>query len=91
MRQVGVTTDDRPVVAGLYALDETHGIPLDVLLDGVRDQGAIPCWLSLVREGVEAGASADRWSRKVAAAATDAYGPVLGRRVALRLTGEGER
>lgn len=74
IRVVGETTDGKPVVDGVYRFYETHGVPLDVVLEGLKLRGMVPCWVSLYREARAAGMKHDRIVSKVEAAIADSYG-----------------
>lgn len=74
LHKVGVTTLGVPVVAGVYKLYETHGLPLDVLIGTLYEKRYLPCWLSLFDEGVAAGVRPDRWARTIVVAVSDTLG-----------------
>ncbi len=74
-----------PVLAGIYRFVETHGLPLDVLLEVVHDRGAVPCWLSFMREAESAGMRRDRALSKLAEAVTDVHGSEFCENVMTRL------
>ena len=75
VRVVGTTTDGRQVVAGLYILYETHGIPLDVIIGGCSERGVVPSWSHMVGEAAAAGMSKARAISKVRQAVSDAGHP----------------
>ena len=75
LHQVGVTPEGRQVMGGVYAFYETHGLPLDDILAGLWDRGAVPDWLALVRDMVDAGRPLDRAFEAVRTAANDACYP----------------
>ena len=72
MRVVGNTTDGRPVIAGLYSIYETHGIPLDVVISECVKRGAVPSWSHMVGEANAAGMGLRRAISKVSQAVRDA-------------------
>lgn len=89
---VGNTAVGVPVLAGVYRFFETHGLPLDVVLSVVKERGALPCWVSFVREALAAGMRFERALAKLDEAIADAYGPafrdvVIGRLERLREAG----
>lgn len=71
---VGHTTDGKQVASGVYRFNETHGIPLDVVLSALGDKGMVPCWMALYREMATAGMAHDRILSKLDAAISDSYG-----------------
>lgn len=75
LRVVGQTTDGKVVVEGVYRFFETHGLPLDVLLDRLRSRGIIPSWLSFYDEARKAGMKHERILSKLSESLGDVYGP----------------
>ena len=74
IEEAGKTSDGRGVVRGVYRLHETSGIPVDVILEGIRDRGMLPDWQSFVVEAVEAGMSLKRAIAKLEPAIVDVFG-----------------
>ena len=74
LEQVGETTDGKAVYAGVYKTFETYGIPLDTLLQTLRDRNGIPCWISFYREAQDAGMKHERILSKLDEALSDVYG-----------------
>lgn len=81
----GRTVDGRAVVSGVYRVHETSGVPLDVILESVRERGMLVDWQSFVREAVAAGMSRERAISKLEAAIVDSFGPEMARVVVARL------
>ena len=71
---VGMTQDGGLVVAGVYRFVETHGVPLDVTLERLREHGMTPDWWDVYREAEAAGMKRARILAKVGVAALDVYG-----------------
>lgn len=74
---VGRTVEGKPVVAGVYRVFETLGLPLEVVLQVVHDKDMVPCWMSLYREAKAAGMQHDRILSKLDPAISDSYGVVF--------------
>jgi hypothetical protein len=72
--EVGLTTDGRLVVAGVFRFCETYGVPLDVVLDLLRQQRIVPCWMSYFREARLAGMATDRILARIDPAVCDVHG-----------------
>lgn len=85
LRQIGITEDGKPVLAGVYKAYETYGVPLEVLLVSLEESGAIPCWNTLYDEAKAAGMKHERIKSMLAPAISDSYGPDLCEMVLLRL------
>lgn len=79
IRVVGETMNGKPVVDGVYRFYETHGVPLDVVLEELKSRGVVPCWVSMYREAVAAGMKHDRIISKMEAAIADSYGSAMKR------------
>ena len=73
----GKTQDGKRVVKGIYRFHETTGVPLDVLLEGIRDQGCLPDWEAFVVEAVEAGMSVKRAIAKLEPCLVDVFGSAM--------------
>jgi hypothetical protein len=71
---IGKTVDDRTVVQGVYRFYETTGVPLDVILDQLRERGVVPDWPQFVIEAVEAGMSVPRAISLLEPALADSFG-----------------
>ena len=52
---LGKTTKGILVVGNLFAQYDTRGIPLDIVLEGCKEAGVIPCWISYWQDAEEAG------------------------------------
>lgn len=42
-RQIGVTQDGKPVLR-FFDLVDTHGVPIDVVIEHIHDSGGMPAW-----------------------------------------------
>ncbi len=73
MLEVSKTTQGHPVLAGLYRAHETNGIPLSMIVRRVIAEGAVPDWLAMVRECMDAGMGSERAFAKVKDAAQDGW------------------
>lgn len=72
--EVGTTTDGKIVVAGLFRLYETEGIPLDVIFQTTQAKDMVPCWISFYLEAKNAGMSHNHILAKLESAIADSYG-----------------
>ena len=59
LHQVGVTADGRRVYGGVFAMYDTHGLPLDVLFGEALRRGHAIAWLDFYDDALRAG-----WKRK---------------------------
>lgn len=74
LRIVGITTDGKTVVSGVFRFHETEGLPLDILFEALRMKDAQPDWTSFYREALSAGMTPERIFAKLDPALSDIYG-----------------
>lgn len=48
--QSGITTDGKPVIAGIFRFTETTRLPLADILSGIESRKAVPDWIALYDE-----------------------------------------
>lgn len=72
--QVGITSDDKMVVDGVWHVYETHGIPLDILLTCLKSQNTMPDWILLYKQMRISGMDRDRVFSKLDEAVSDSFG-----------------
>lgn len=76
MIQTGITTDGKPVVAGVFKLMSTHGLPLEFILEELKRRGLVTDWVDFVVK-----ARADGWKdRTIVSRVEAAVGDVFGAR-----------
>lgn len=44
LAQVGITTDGKKVVSGVFKTMDTIGLPLDIICQELKSKGMIPAW-----------------------------------------------
>lgn len=71
---IGRTEDGRDVLGGLYEMYSTHGIPLDVLVEKLNEQGKVIGWMNYVDSAVKDGISKERACGRAIEACGDALG-----------------
>lgn len=59
MQIVGVTSDNKRIVSGLFPLFDTHGLPLSIIWQCCIENNFVPSWIDFYFEAIEAG-----WSHK---------------------------
>ena len=74
LKKVGVTTDGKPVMAGLFRLAETEGLPLDMIFNWCKDHNIIPSWIDTYQECLSAGMKHERILSKLDEAIVDSFG-----------------
>lgn len=77
MKTVGRTSDGKLVVTEVFKFYETEGLPLDVILETLRDQNMMPDWMDFMLEAVRAKMKIPRILAMLDAAITDSYGSEL--------------
>lgn len=80
--------DGLGVVDGVYRFYETHGIPLDVLFEALREHHLVPDWTSFLQEASSAGMKKSRVLSMLEFALSDTYGAAFRDHVLNRLTNE---
>lgn len=85
MNQVGTTTDNRPVVAGVFTLVGTHGIPLDIVLTELEKAGLVVSWPDYVKGALADGHKPSNLRSRIREAVEDVYGEEHAREVDARL------
>lgn len=75
LRHAGTTTDGRPVVAGLFAVVNSEGVGLDVLLELFHDRRWAVDWLDFFRHARAFGWNLRTAAGKVHAAVEQVEGP----------------
>lgn len=63
------------MIDGLWYLYDTEGVPLDVIVQAVRDRGQVVDWAAFVADAQRAGMSTKRLAAKIREVAGDVYGP----------------
>ena len=75
MIQVGTTENGQLVLAGVFKLTGTHGIPLEVVLQGCQARGWLVSWPHYVAEAQRDGAKIRTIRARVLASVGEVYGP----------------
>lgn len=70
----GYTVNKEPVVAGIWSMYETHGLPLDIIFDICIRRKFIPDWIALYKDMRNSGMKHDRILSKLQEAINDSYG-----------------
>lgn len=74
LKQVGITSDGKAVLSGVFAFNETYGLPLPDLLEQLRQRKTIPCWISFYKEALLRGMKHKAILAKLSEAIVDSYG-----------------
>lgn len=85
MHQSGITTDDRPVLAGVFPLFGTHGLPLDIILAELNARGLVVDWPDYVAGALSDGHKPPRIRSRIVEAVEDVMGTEVSREVGKRL------
>lgn len=68
------TSDNKPLLKGVYKTYETIGLPLDILFECIKNKGAMISWYHFYREAYAAGMSHERILSKLEEAVSDVWG-----------------
>lgn len=74
---VGKCPEGMLVVTGVFALYETYGLPLGMILGLMWDKGYVPDWFDLINDMVKAGKPFDRCIGFITEAVYEAAYPPL--------------
>ncbi len=82
--QIGMTTDDKCVMSGVYRFAETYGLPLDMIFTIMQERNQMPSWVSFYKEAKSAGMKHRRIIAKLSEPMREVFGAdftthVLGR------------
>ncbi len=72
--QYGITTDNKPVYAGVFYAVGTHGIPLTMVLDYFIDRGYIVGWCDYIDHAMKDGAKLSTIKSAIEEAVNISYG-----------------
>ena len=85
MHQTATTTDNYPVLAGVFPLVGTHGVPLEIVLDFFQRRGMVMDWPDYIAGALADGHKPRTIKARILAAVGDVYGPDHRKAVAERL------
>lgn len=71
---VSQTTDGKPVVDGIWAFYETHGLPMDIIFDACLRKGWVPDWVLLYKQMRSSGMEHSRIISKLEESIIDSFG-----------------
>lgn len=83
--QVGITSDNKPVISGIYKTYETCGISFDVILSLCLSKGWMLDWILLYKECLDGGIEHTRILSKLEESISDTFGKELSDVVISRL------
>ena len=67
-------TKDRTVIGGVFGMFDTHGLPLDMVLDQCKAHGLIPSWMQFYLDATNAGWTHDTIIGRLSEAIADVHG-----------------
>lgn len=74
MKQVGITTDGKKVMDGVFELSDTHGLPLVVTLQLMKENDMIISPIHYYQEASKAGWKIKTITNRLTEALSDVYG-----------------
>lgn len=75
LRVTGYTVDGKPVMAGIFRIAETHGVPLDVILEQLHQENLCIDWRDYYLSALASGMTASKVLTQIEQACADVYGP----------------
>jgi len=85
MEQSGITTEGQPVIAGVFPLVGTHGVPLEFVLSEFKRCGQDVDWPDYVRGAIKDGHKPRTIKARILSAVGDVFGPKHAAEVKKRL------
>lgn len=85
LTQVGITTQGQPVIGNIFWLTDTHGLPLEIILDFLRNNGMVPSWPDYIDRAIKAKWNLSNTITKILHAVSDTYGPACAAEVESRI------
>ena len=82
---VGVTPEGVNVMSGVFSLFDTYGLPLDSILDMMKDKNMIPCWTTFYNDATTNGWKHKSVMTRLVPLIGDVYGPEFSTEVGRRL------
>lgn len=67
--------DGVEIIGGTFRFVDEQGVPLEVVVSRLEEQGKMMDWLDFHRDSVEAGWSTERTTSRLREAVGDVYGP----------------
>ena len=77
LKQTGVCPDGTPVMAGVFVLVDTHGVPLTTAVELLQGKGVMPDWLDFYQSALRVGWKPVGILSKMDEAVLDVYGTVF--------------
>lgn len=78
IRQSGITTEGLPVLANVFSLVGTHGIPLEIILYKFQQEGIVVDWEDYIKGALKDGHNPKTIKARILAAVGDVYGENIG-------------
>lgn len=75
MLMVSGKTEEKQVVSGLFTLVGTHGLPLEVILQYLKDNEMVIDWIDYITYAMKDGAKFKTVKARIIAAIGDVFGP----------------
>lgn len=86
MKQSGITTDGKPVFAGVFPLMGTHGVPLEIILHNFMDTNRVVDWPDYIKSALKDGHKPRTIKARILAAVGDVYGSAYKKEIEARLS-----
>ena len=84
-KQVGITTDGKAVMSGVFMFSDTHGMPLPILFMLMKDYNMVPSPQIFYDDAIKAGWKETTIFNRLEDAYCDGYGKAFWKEVEKRL------
>lgn len=85
MKQSGQTLEGQLVMADVFNLVGTHGTPLEIILNYMKDRDMVVDWIDYIASAQKDGHNSSTIKSRIMAAVGDVYGSDYAKQFAIRL------
>ena len=74
IKVTGVSPEGIQSVSGVFKMVDTYGLPLDIIIDQLKDRGMMPDWIDFYDQAIKVGWKPKGVLSKLSEAIIDVYG-----------------
>ena len=75
LKVTGKTEDGKLVIGGVFKLNDTYGLPLEITLDKLNEKNMLPDWIEFWQSAMKAGWTQERTWIMLTSSIGDVLGP----------------
>lgn len=77
MQQIGVTSENKKIMGGVFKFYDTYGLPLSIVFDVLISKNMIPSWIHFIMDAKKSGWKKRTVDSRVREAIIDTYGLIF--------------